>query len=83
MMVTSPSMGAAAPVGTLLLTRPVTAGQVRVGDIIAFHPAIEPRVSFTHRVVEVDPAGGLHTRGDLNGATDPWTLHVPSRGSTP
>ncbi len=75
LMVTSPSMGAAAPVGTLLLTRPVSAGAVRVGDVIAFNPPSEPRASFTHRVIGVEPGGGLRTRGDLNGATDPWTLH--------
>lgn len=75
LMVTSPSMGAAAPVGTLVLTRPVSLGEVQVGDIIAFHPPSEPRASFTHRVIGIEPGGGLRTRGDLNGATDPWTLH--------
>jgi len=69
MMVTTPSMGPAAPVGTLILTRPVRIGDTRVGDIIAFHPPTEPRETFTHRVVTVDPDGGLRTRGDINGAT--------------
>lgn len=76
LMVSSPSMGVAAPVGTLLLTRPVHAEQVQLGDIVSFHPPTEPRVSFSHRVVAVDAEGGLHTRGDLNGTTDPWTLHT-------
>ena len=75
LMVTSSSMGAAAPVGTLLLTRPISAGQVRVGDIIAFHPPSGPGRSFSHRVIGIGPDGGLQTKGDLNGATDPWTLH--------
>jgi len=75
MMVTTPSMGPAAPVGTLILTRPVGIRDTRVGDIIAFHPPTEPRETFTHRVVTVEPDGGLRTRGDINGATDPWVVH--------
>ena len=75
LMVTTSSMGAAAPVGTLLLTRPVSAGEVRVGDIIAFHPPSGPGRSFSHRVIAVGPDGGLQTKGDLNGVADPWTLH--------
>lgn len=72
-VVRTPSMGTTAPVGTLVLTRPVAAPDVRVGDVIAFHPPTNPATTYTHRVVSVD-GGAIRTRGDVNGAPDPWTL---------
>src|ERR1700722_2785590 len=60
--VATPSMGRAAPVGTLLIVKVVHINQVHVGDIISFHP---PGLmhTYTHRVVSIDASGGLHTRG--------------------
>ncbi len=72
-VVRTPSMGTAAPVGTLILTRPSDVRDLRVGDIIAFHPPTEPAETYTHRVV-AKTADGVRTRGDINGATDPWTV---------
>ncbi|MFW8745055.1 hypothetical protein ACOI9R_33500, partial [Mesorhizobium japonicum] len=31
--------------------------------------------TYTHRVVRVSPDGGVATKGDINGADDPWTVH--------
>ncbi|WIE65684.1 S26 family signal peptidase [Curtobacterium sp. MCLR17_036] len=73
-VVETPSMGEAAPVGTLVLDLPVDASTLRVGDVVSFQVPANPDVTYTHRVVSIDPDGGLHTRGDVNGATDPWTL---------
>ncbi|ARC58586.1 hypothetical protein AS850_15970 [Frondihabitans sp. 762G35] len=73
-IVKTPSMGTAAPVGTLVLTTPTTGSDVRVGDVIAFHPPTTPSETYTHRVVKIGPTGLLSTRGDINGATDPWQL---------
>jgi hypothetical protein len=83
--VRTPSMGQAAPVGTLVLTRPVDITTLAVGDIITFHPPTAPTETFTHRVVTLDPASstgtgiatgvGVSTQGDINGAPDPWTVH--------
>lgn len=76
-IVATPSMGRAAPVGTLVLTRP--ADDIRVGDVITYRPP-NPLVhhTTTHRVIAVDAqaAGGptYKARGDINGADDPWTL---------
>ncbi|RLK54891.1 hypothetical protein [Actinokineospora cianjurensis] len=67
--VDSPSMGQAAPVGTLVLTRPIALDQVRVGDIISFDP-VEGGVTHTHRVVRITD-GAVFTKGDINGAEDP------------
>ncbi|MCU1529214.1 MAG: hypothetical protein JWP75_2977 [Frondihabitans sp.] len=71
-IVETPSMGRAAPVGTLVLTTPAT--HLRVGSVITFHPPTAPREVYTHRIVKITPAGAITTRGDINGATDPWTL---------
>lgn len=70
----SPSMGQAAPVGTLVLTRPVAVRDLAPGDVISFTP---PRVSrtYTHRVSEILPGGALRTQGDVNRTPDSWTLH--------
>ncbi|GAA4681537.1 signal peptidase I [Frondihabitans cladoniiphilus] len=76
-IVETPSMGTKAPVGTLVLTQKVDAASLHVGDIITFHPPAEPKETFTHRVVLVrnSVTGPLiSTRGDINGAVDPWTL---------
>lgn len=73
-VVETPSMGEAAPVGTLVLDLPVDASTLRVGDVVSFETPANPGVVYTHRIIDVDADGGLHTRGDVNGATDPWTL---------
>lgn len=73
-VVETPSMGTAAPVGSLVLDLPVDVRTLQVGDIVSFETAANPGVVYTHRIIDVDADGGLHTRGDINGATDPWTL---------
>ncbi|MDT0232668.1 S26 family signal peptidase [Curtobacterium sp. BRB10] len=73
-VVETPSMGEAAPVGTLVLDLPVDVATLSVGDIVSFETSANPDVVYTHRIVSIDPDGGIHTRGDVNGATDPWTL---------
>lgn len=73
LVVRSPSMGRAAPVGSLVVVRPVAATELRVGDVITYRPPGERGTSYTHRIVEVDPTG-FRTRGDINGAADPWTV---------
>jgi hypothetical protein len=75
MTVTTPSMGQTAPVGTLLLTDPIANQPITVGEFITFHPPTTPQETYAHRVVEVGPNGEMHTKGDLNDAVDPWTLH--------
>jgi signal peptidase I len=72
-IVETPSMGTTAPVGTLVLTTPVKASQLQVGDVITFHPPTEPKAVYTHRIVAITDRG-IATRGDINGATDPWAL---------
>lgn len=71
-VVETPSMGAAAPVGTLVLTEPTPIEDVRVGDVVSFHPAAVSDVTYTHRVVAVNDDGTLSTQGDVNRSADPW-----------
>lgn len=72
-VVETPSMGEAAPVGTLVLDLPVDVDTLAVGDVVSFETDANPGVVYTHRIIGID-AAGLHTRGDINGATDPWAL---------
>ena len=72
--ITTASMGVAAPVGTLVITKPVSVGQLEVGDMVTYRVPGPERV-FTHRVIEITGDGTFRTQGDLNGAPDPWTLH--------
>jgi signal peptidase I len=76
-VVATPSMGTTAPVGTLVLTSPTVLGALHSGDIISFHPPTAPGETYTHRIVNISPEGDITTKGDINGAVDPWTLHGP------
>lgn len=74
---TTPSMGRKAPVGSLVITEPVRADRVHVGDVIAFHPPGRGGTTFVHRVVAIErrPQGAvLSTRGDINGVQDSWQI---------
>jgi len=73
-VVCTPSMGTAAPVGSLMLTRPVDYGDIAVGDVLLFRPPNAAGETYGHRVVRIDPDGTLRTKGDLNDAVDTWTI---------
>ncbi|MDQ2837465.1 MAG: S26 family signal peptidase [Actinomycetota bacterium] len=72
--VRTPSMAETAPVGTLLITRPVGQQQLRPGEFVVFQPPTEPGQRYAHRIVSIDPDGTIHTKGDLNGSVDAWVL---------
>ena len=74
-IVATPSMGTAAPVGTLVLTEPSSIGRLHVGDVISFHPPTAPSETYTHRVHDIRADGTVSTKGDINGSADPWRLH--------
>src|SRR5690348_4293534 len=50
---TTPSMGRTAPVGSLVITHPVAASSLHVGDIVAFHPPGRSGTTFVHRVTGI------------------------------
>lgn len=73
-VIESPSMGETAPVGTLVVGLPVSSGgSLHRGDIVTYRPPESTGSTYTHRIVEVVP-GGYRTRGDINGADDPWVV---------
>lgn len=64
--VATPSMGVAAPVGTLVVTQPDPSGY-RVGDVVAFHRGAR---IYTHRIIEtLDGGARFVTKGDRSRAT--------------
>lgn len=69
MTIETASMGEAAPVGTLVLTRPTTTGALHTGDIVSFRT--KGGSTYTHRVVRVQH-GVVQTKGDDNGTVDPY-----------
>jgi signal peptidase I len=72
-VVETPSMGTTAPVGSLVVDRPLGDVRPRVGEVVTYRPPVAGSASITHRVVASDPEG-VRTRGDLNGEADPWTI---------
>lgn len=73
-VVETPSMGRAAPVGTLLIDIPATVDTLRVGDIVTFHPPTASTSTYSHRITAITATGLVSTRGDINGSVDPWAI---------
>lgn len=73
-VVATPSMGTSAPVGALVITWPTPVDALHTGDIVSFHPPTSPTQTYTHRIIGITPLGAVTTRGDINGAADPWQL---------
>lgn len=71
--VRTPSMGTAAPVGSLVVTAPASPGHLVAGTVITFRAPGAPGTPYTHRIVAVDD-DGIETRGDANGAADGWRV---------
>lgn len=81
--VLSGSMEPTIHVGSLAVLRPVDAGDLRSGDVITFDRPGSPGERITHRIVgiETDSTGSYFlTRGDANGAPDPWKVPVSGTG---
>ena len=70
--VLSGSMRPTVSPGDLAITRPVSIGLLRVGDVIVFTPPGEAR-SVLHRIASLD-GGLITTKGDANSAPDPWNF---------
>jgi signal peptidase len=74
--VLSGSMAPAISTGSVVVTIPVRAGDVAVGDIVTYSitdPATGQDTLVTHRVVGIDRIGGapvFTTKGDANGIAD-------------
>src|SRR5437016_1633138 len=77
--VLSGSMGPGMPVGSVAVLVPVDPAAVHVGDVIAYQAPTPEHQVVTHRVVEITEPGPhpvLRTKGDANGAADPWSARL-------
>lgn len=71
-VVETPSMGAAAPVGTLLWVKPLHHRPLSVGEFISFRPPGSSTV-YSHRVLSIAADGTIRTKGQIS-AADPWRV---------
>ena len=79
--VLSGSMRPAFAPGDLILVRPEPASAVRAGQVISYSIPVGDHHVESHRIVRV-VRGGAHpvviTKGDANGAPDPWRARLDS-----
>jgi signal peptidase len=88
----SGSMEPELKVGGVVVTRPVAAEDIKVGDIITFHSPLNEEL-ISHRVIAVEGESLFHfqTKGDVNEDADPFVvpaqnvvgkicLHIPYFG---
>jgi len=71
----SGSMEPQLKLGGVVVTRPVEAGDIKVGDIITFHSPLNERLT-SHRVIAVEDSSSLNfrTKGDANEDADPFVV---------
>jgi signal peptidase I len=82
LVVRSGSMSPTIQAGWTVFYKPVNASQVRVGDLVVFKDPQDPAEKIVHRVYAIDTTAtgkSFVTKGDANGAPDPWTL--PATGT--
>jgi signal peptidase I len=81
LVVRSGSMAPTIPTGSIVFYRPIAATRVKKGDVIVFNEPGQTNTKVTHRVYAVENGSSgkfFVTKGDANGAPDPW--HVPAVG---
>ena len=73
--VLSSSMEPELKVGAVVITRPVDAEDIKVGDILTFYSPLSEQL-ISHRVIAVEQGSSLHfsTKGDANEDADPFIL---------
>lgn len=88
MPILTPSMTPVMPAGSLAVTQPVAAEDIKTGDIIAFRPpppwTPKDGKPVVHRVARDDAyAAGrvIQTKGDANDDADPWKIDLSGPGS--
>ncbi|MBA7664907.1 Signal peptidase I W [subsurface metagenome] len=71
----SGSMEPQLKVGGVVVTRPVEAGDIKIGDIITFHSPLNEKLT-SHRVIAVEDGSPVHfqTKGDTNEDADPFVV---------
>jgi len=77
--VMSGSMHPEIEVGDVVVSRPISPMQARVGDVITFRDPMDKRRMITHRLRSIEVrAGVVHavTKGDANNTVERWTVPV-------
>lgn len=77
--VLSGSMSGFVDAGDAAVLRPAPVADLRVGDVIAFHPPVPDPPLTLHRIIDLERDGGLttvRTRGDANALADPWRAQL-------
>ena len=74
-IILSDSMSPTLRIGSLVLTRPVRVGEIKVGDIITYGSPINGEL-VTHRVMEIKRSERflIRTKGDANEDRDPYLV---------
>jgi signal peptidase I len=65
--------------GDVAVLTPERIGDLRRGQVVAFHPPGEPRLTVIHRVFSVRRLRGsvvIQTKGDANNTTDAWKARL-------
>jgi signal peptidase I len=65
--------------GDVAVLTPERPADLQKGQIVAFHPPGEPRLTVIHRAFSIDRASNkviMQTKGDANNATDQWRAHI-------
>jgi signal peptidase len=82
-VVRTDSMAPAIPNGALVVVQPVSARDLRVGDVITYRRPERPDAPVTHRIIglrfpEETPGSGpiVRTKGDANNAPDPNPMQL-------
>jgi signal peptidase I len=79
--VLSPSMKPTFDPGDLVVTRPVSASQLHVGDVAVLPVPHEPGQRYVHRIIKLSWSHGqpvVRTKGDANSAPEPFALRITS-----
>ncbi len=73
--IVSGSMEPELKVGAVVITRPVDAEEIRVGDIITFYSPLSEKMT-SHRVIATEGGSPFHfqTKGDANEDADPFSV---------
>lgn len=71
----SGSMEPELKVGGVVITRPVEAEDIRIGDTITFYSPLSEKLT-THRVIAIEAGSSSHflTKGDANEDADPFVV---------
>ncbi len=76
------SMQPTIPIGSLVVTQQLPAGQLQAGNILVFPDPNDPKLTIVHRIIWLghDQSGDVlvRTKGDYNALPDQWTIKKPA-----